>query len=251
MVHLMPLPGSAQAAAGLPDVVGRAVADAQALAEGGVDAVLVENLFDAPFHKDRVPPHTIAAMTAIVGALHRAVTVPVGVNVLRNDVRAALAIAEVCGGAFVRCNVYVGAAVTDQGIVEGAARQAVAYRRRLGSAVCIWADVDVKHAVQLGGPPIEQQARDAVERGLADGIIVSGPATGRPASAERIRAVKLAVPGTPVLVGSGLSTANAAEMLGSADGAIVGSSLKQGGRIDGPVDPERVRALVEVVRRLR
>jgi len=246
MVHLPPLPGSARWGGDLDAVIARAVADAAALAEGGMDAVLVENFFDAPFARGRVPAATVAAMTAAALAVRRAACVPLGINVLRNDVEAALSIACACGAAFVRCNVYVGAAVTDQGILEGAARRAQETRRRLGVDAEVWADVEVKHAAQLARRPIGEQARDAVERGLADAVIVSGPSTGAATPLERIRAVKTAVR-APVLVGSGVHAASVRRLLAEADGAIVGTSLKAGG-VDSPVDPERVRRLVEAAR---
>ncbi len=204
MVHLPPLPGSARGGeASLNDVLAQAAADARALAEGGADAVMIENFFDAPFAKDAVPPHTIAAMTRAVDAVRAAVPphLPIGVNVLRNDARAAIAIAHVCGARFVRINVYVGAAVTDQGLIEGAARTAVLYRRELGADVALWADVLVKHAAPLGVAVLEEAAKDAVLRGLADALIVSGAATGAPTAAEDVRRVKSVVPATPVLVG--------------------------------------------------
>ena len=247
MVHLSPLPGSPR---WTPDrsvdaTLANAAADARALEAGGADAIMVENFFDAPFAKDAVPPHTVAAMTRAVEAVRAAVTIPVGVNVLRNDARAALAIAHVCGAQFVRINVYVGAAVTDQGIIEGAARTAVLYRRELGADVALFADVFVKHAAQLGDGSVtlEDAAKDAVYRGLADALIVSGAATGSATRADDVRRVKAAVPGTPVLVGSGMSAETAPALLAHADGAIVGTSLKQDGQVAQPVDPERVRAL--------
>src|SRR5438309_896357 len=118
MIHLWALPGSPRFGGDLDSVLRAAVADARTLADGGMDGLIVENFFDAPFLKSRVPPVTVAAMTRAMAAVREAVTLPIGVNVLRNDVVAALSIASVCGAAFVRCNVYVGAAVTDQGIIE-------------------------------------------------------------------------------------------------------------------------------------
>jgi uncharacterized protein len=248
MVHLGPLPGSARYAGDLEPVLRRAEEDARALESGGVDAIMVENFFDAPFHKSSVPPHTVAAMTAAVLRVRQAVGLPLGVNVLRNDARSAIAIAHVCGAQVIRCNVYVGAAVTDQGLIEGAAREALEYRRTLGADIAIWADVEVKHAVQLGNTPVEQQAKDAVERGMADTVIVTGAATGAATPIDRLRAVCGAVPGTPVLVGSGLTPENAREVMALAAGAIVGSSLKQDGAVAAPVDGARVRALVDALR---
>lgn len=252
MVHLGALPGSPRydgAALPLDSVLERARADARALAEGGADAIMIENFFDAPFAKDSVPGHTIAAMTRAVLTVREAVpdNLPIGVNVLRNDARSALAIAHICGARFVRINVYVGAAVTDQGIIEGAARAAVLYRRELGANVAIFADVFVKHAAQIGDPSavtLEDAARDAVERGLADALIVSGAATGAATEAQEVRRVREAVPGTPVLVGSGFNAQTAGALLtAGASGAIVGTSLKRGGQVAEPVESERVRAL--------
>jgi len=244
MVHLLPLPGSPRdTGAGMEAVLARAVADAQALEAGGANAIMVENFFDAPFAKDSVPAVTVAAMTRAILAVRAITSLPLGVNVLRNDIRTAISIAHVCGAQFVRCNVYVGASVTDQGIIEGAARTAVLTRRELDADVAIWADVCVKHAKQLGTDVIEEAAKDAVLRGLADALIVSGAATGSltdPADAE---AVKSVLPNTPVLIGSGFDLDTAASLLAHADGAIVGTSLKPANDVSQPVSAERVRLL--------
>lgn len=247
MVHLGSLPGSPRDRGDLDAVIARAQADARALAEGGADALMVENFFDAPFDRGGVGPHTVAALTRAALAVREAAPeLPLGINCLRNDGVSALAIAHVCGARFVRINVYVGAAVTDQGIIEGIAREATLYRRRLGADIAIWADVFVKHATQLGDGSLTltDAARDAVHRGLADALIVSGAATGSATSPEEVRTAVEAAPGTPVLVGSGFSAATAESLWAAgAAGAIVGTSLKVGGRVDAPVDRERVRAL--------
>jgi membrane complex biogenesis BtpA family protein len=252
MVHLGALPGSVRASAPLADVIERAVADAHALAGGGVDALMIENFFDAPFAKGPVPPITIAALTRAVLAVREAAPgIPLGVNCLRNDGLSALSIAHATGAQFIRVNVYVGAAVTDQGIVEGLARDVQLLRRHLGADVAVWADVFVKHASQLGdgSQTLADAAKDAVARGLADAVVVSGAATGAATAPEVVQEAARAVPGTPVLVGSGFSSSNAPELVAAgAAGAIVGSSLKTGGRIDAPVDIERVRSLVSAVR---
>jgi hypothetical protein len=250
MVHLQALPGS-PFATGKPGeweaVCRHAAEDTQALLEGGADAIMVENFFDAPFAKTQVPPHTIAAMTLLVAQVRERVggRVPIGVNVLRNDAHAAIAIAHLCMAQFVRINVFVGAAVTDQGIIEGVARETLLYRRELGADVAIFADVFVKHAAQLGtGMTITDAAKDAVERGRADALIVSGTATGAPTDTETVRQVAHAVSGTPVVVGSGFTEENANELLSAgASGAIVGTGLKRNGQVAERVEGERVRRL--------
>jgi membrane complex biogenesis BtpA family protein len=251
MVHLGALPGAPACERSLREVVERAIADALSLQEGGADAILVENFFDAPFAKQRVPAITVAAMAVAVAEVRRAVSLPIGVNVLRNDVVSAISIAHACGTAFVRCNVYVGAVVADQGIIEGAARDARKTIRELGAQVLILADVGVKHSAPIAAVRVEQEACDAVMRGRADALIVTGPSTGLPADGAELLRVKQAVPGTPVLLGSGVEVHGPEELLRQADGIIVGTATKQDGRIEAPVDIFRVRALADRWRAIR
>ena len=249
MVHLGPLPGSARDAGDLRAVIERAVRDAVAIREGGLDGIMLENFFDSPFHKSEVPAVTVSAMTAAALAIREAVPIPLGINVLRNDVVSAVSIAHVCGADFVRCNVFVGAVVADQGVIEGAAREALETRRNLRAEVGIWADVGVKHARALAPSSLAEEARDAVQRGLADALIVSGSATGSPTDPDSAREVKESIPGVPVLIGSGFSTDNAGELLSVADGAIVGTHLKLEGKVQAPVDPNRIAALMKAISR--
>jgi membrane complex biogenesis BtpA family protein len=225
-------------------VIERAVADARALAEGGCDALLVENFGDLPFHVEHVAPETVAAMALAVAEVRRvASALAVGVNVLRNDARAALGLCASVGASFLRVNVHTGVAATDQGLVQGRAAETLRERARLAPHASILADVHVKHGTPLGAQPIGEAARDAVLRGLADAVIVSGVATGSPPGRADLEAVREALGGQTVLVGSGVDETNAAELLALADGAIVGTSLKRDGRIDQPVDVERARRM--------
>lgn len=250
VVHLLPLPGSARggAAGDLPRIVERARRDAAMYAAAGFDALIVENFGDAPFARDAVGPHVVAAMTRCAAAVYEETGLSIGVNVLRNDVLSAVAVAAMAGGAFVRANVYVGAAVTDQGVIEGRAAEVQALIRRLGAPVVVWADVDVKHAAPLAPRPIADLAGDAVERGLAAAVIVTGPATGQQAAEADLVAVRAAVPATPVYVGSGVTHASVPLLLRSADGVIIGTAAKADGLVTNPVDGERARAIVAAAR---
>jgi membrane complex biogenesis BtpA family protein len=249
MVHLEPLPGSPRWAGSMEEVTRAAVADARALADGGADAVLVENFGDVPFSPGRVDAACVAAMAAVATEIRRAVSLPLGINALRSDARSALAVATAVGARFIRVNVHTGAVVADQGILASGAHDTLRYRRLLGSSVALLADVQSKHATPLAAVPIEHEARDSVHRGLADGLIVSGEATGLPPKTSDLERVRLAVPGTPLLVGSGASAENAGDLLARADGLIVGTSVKRDGVVTNRVDPDRVRALVRAAGR--
>lgn len=254
VVHLLPLPGAPRSSPGLGAVLDRALRDAEALIAGGVDGFVVENLGDAPFARGAVEPATVAAMTRIATEIARILpqNVRLGINVLRNDPLAALGIAAAVGGHFVRINVHVGAMVTDQGVIEGAARATLLERNRLGAErIALVADVLVKHAVPLGPWTIEDAALDTALRGGADVLVVTGSGTGRPADPNDVRRVRDALgrterPGTPVWVGSGLDP-ESIPRFAPLDGAIVGTSLHRDGQLDAPIDPDRVRRVREAL----
>lgn len=229
-------------------VLERAVADAHALASAGFDGIVVENYLDAPFHPGRVPAITVAALTRVVAKVVDSVSVPVGVNVLRNDADAALSIAAVTGARFIRVNVHTGSMWTDQGLLTGQAHETLRSRRALDADVAILADVHVKHAVPPAGMSLAQAAGDAWHRGLADGLVVTGSGTGLEASASDVEAVADAVPGAPLFIGSGVTPVSVASLPRRARGAIVGSAVMRDGRAGAGVDPERAAALVRAAR---
>jgi membrane complex biogenesis BtpA family protein len=248
MVHVAPLPGSPRWDGSMDRVIAAAVADARALAEGGMDALLVENYGDAPFSPARVQAATVAGLAVVAAEIRRALPqTPLGINVLKNDARAALAVACAVGARFIRVNVHAGAVLADQGLVHSDAYHTLRDRRLLGTDVAIFADVGGKHAVPLAPIDLEQHARDLAHRGLADGLVVSGQATGAATPIEDVKRVRSAVPDVPLLVGSGVTPDTAAELLSVADALIVGTALKRDGNVQAPVDPERVRRLVASV----
>jgi uncharacterized protein len=249
VVHLLPLPTSPRWGGNLKAIIDRAEQEATALAAGGVDGIIVENFFDAPFPKDRVDPAVVSAMTVVTQRLMNLVTLPIGLNVLRNDAQSALAIATCVGAQFIRVNVWTGIMATDQGLIEGRAHELLRYRRELGSEVKILADVLVKHARPLGSPNLTTAVQDTIERGLADAVILSGWATGSPPSQEDLELARAAAHDTPVFIGSGADWENIANLMQAADGVIVSSSLKRQGKREQPIDPNRVSRFVEAARR--
>jgi len=247
MVHLRALPGAPgyDAAGGREAVHTAARRDAERLAAGGVDALIVENFGDAPFYPESVPNHVVAELTAVVESVRDVTDRPVGVNVLRNDGPSAVAVAAATGAAFVRVNVHVGARVADQGVLEGRAHETMRLRQRLDADVRVLADVAVKHSAPLSPDPASgAMLGDAVERGLADGVVVSGAGTGQATDHDAVRAAVATRDDrgldAAVFVGSGVTSDTVGDALSIADGVIVGSALKQ----DGAVSVDRVERLV-------
>lgn len=245
VVHLRPTPGSPRFQGSMGGLLEAAAQDARALAEGGCDGIIVENFGDAPFFPGSVPPETVAALAlALAEVRGAAASVPVGINVLRNDARSALGLCATAGAEFLRVNVHTGAAVTDQGVIEGRAAETLRERGRLCPEALLLADVHVKHAEPLGGGSIAQAARDVRLRGLADALILSGTETGAAPDRTPIDEVRRAVgEATPILLGSGVNVDNAPELLRGIQGAIVGTATKRSGEVRAPVELARVAAL--------
>jgi membrane complex biogenesis BtpA family protein len=250
MVHLKALPGSPDYGGSFRQVIDSALRDADSLQAGGVDALMIENLSDTPFFKDRVPVETVAAMTRLVTVIRQQTTLPLGVNVLRNDMISAMAIATTCDCQFIRANVLSWAMLTDQGVVEGKAAELLRYRRQLQSQVLIFTDCLSKHAFPLVPQPMELVALDTWERGGADALIISGVATGQPTDIDDVRAARKGAPDAPLLIGSGISDDNIPELLPLVDGIMVGTHFKENGKVENPVDLSRVRALVSLKKSL-
>ncbi|MCK5559444.1 MAG: BtpA/SgcQ family protein [Thermoplasmata archaeon] len=250
MVHLPALPGTQLNKLPLNKIAKLALKDAKALENGGVDAVLIENLNDVPYSKNTVEPHITSAITTIITEIRAAMKIPIGVNVLRNDWRAALGIAAITGASFVRVNVFTGAMITDQGVIEGSPKECIEYRNKLDPTIKVIADVWVKHGIPLklkGRLSIGQASKDTVYRGLADGVILTGEGTGEPVALEELHEVRGAVPDRPIFIGSGLNLNNINNYYDQADGFIIGTYFKRGGKITNQVDMNRVRKIVDLM----
>jgi hypothetical protein len=224
--------------------------DAESLTKGGVDALMIENYGDLPFFPDRVPSETVAHLAVLGRAVKKQFKLPLGINVLRNDGIAALAIAKAAGADFVRVNILTGASLTDQGIIQGKAHEIMRFRKKIdASHIPVFADVAVKYSSALSERTLEAEVEETLHRSGADGLIVSGAGTGKPVDLERLKTVKQIASGVSVWIGSGVTVENIDELSPFADGFIVGSSLKSS--LEAPIDEKRVKNLVERLQRGR
>lgn len=248
MLHLGALPGAPRSAFPVEETARRAVIEARTLAEVGFHGLLIENMHDTPYLRGGVGPEITAAMAVIGSAVRRAVSLPLGVQVLAGANQEALAIAKACGGAFVRVEGFVFAHVADEGIHQSDAGALLRYRRMIDAgAVRVFADIKKKHSSHALTEDVDlvETARAAEFFG-ADGVIITGAETGQPASPAEVAAVREAVT-IPVIVGSGIKPENL-DAYASASAWIVGSSIKRDGHWSGALDRERAAALVRALR---
>ncbi len=248
VVHMEPLPGS-------PDfddmdtVLTRALEDAKDLEKGGIDGLIIENFGDKPF-KRSIGKLPVSAFTRVVDEIKNSVDLPTGVNVLRNDWKAALSISKVLELDFIRVNVYTGMDSTCEGLIEGKAAEIQRFKTEHDVSCDILADIQVKHGKKIYPKDIEIEALEATERGLADGVIVSGDRTGEAVRKEQLESVQDVID-RPVLIGSGLDLENISDLLPHSDGAIIGTYLKMNGSISNPVSRERVKKIMQEAEDIR
>jgi len=244
MLHVGALPGTPSAQTPLEAIVEQAIADARIYRDEGFTALAIENMHDRPYLRGAVGPEIVAAMTVVAREVRRDVNLPLGLQILAGANREALAAAHASGADFVRVEGFVYAHVADEGVIESCAGELLRYRRLIGAdRVLVLADIKKKHSAHAITADVSiVETAKAAELFLADGLIVSGPATGIAASPAEVRDVADSVR-LPVLVGSGLSADNLSQFA-HATGFIVGSSVKRDGRWDQPLDRANVRAIV-------
>ncbi|ACB39826.1 BtpA/SgcQ family protein [Pyrobaculum neutrophilum] len=213
VVHLLP--------ADEPAYLDHAVRNARRLEEAGVDAVIVENFYDAPF-KPEADFKTAVAVAIAAREVARALSIPIGVNLLRNACRKAAVIAKYAGGRFIRCNAYTDVVLSESGILLPQAP----YLR----GVKVLADVHVKHGLTLYPPTLAEAVETASTRARPDAIVITGRKTGEPPDPVEIATAR-AYTDLPVLAGSGICF-NTLHLLKIVDGAIVGTCFKEGREVD-------------------
>ncbi|MBK8267167.1 MAG: BtpA/SgcQ family protein [Planctomycetes bacterium] len=250
MIHVGALPGTPRSQLTITQLIKSAVAEAALLAKHGADAIILENMHDLPYLNRNVGPEITAAMTAIASAVRSATIMPLGLQILAGANREALAVAHAASLQFIRCEGFVFAHVADEGLMPMAdAGPLLRYRRMIGAEnIAILADIKKKHAAHAITADIDlaETAQAAIFSG-ADGVIVTGTATGHPANPADVEAVAQAID-HPVLVGSGCTPENAKLFAPHADALIVGSYLKKDGAWENPPDPKRIKAMVKSLR---
>ena len=251
MVHLPPLPGTPFHRAGtFTKIVETAVSSARALDEAGADGCLVQTVDRVYPVIDDADPARVAALAILVHEIDAATSTAfrIGVQVMCNANQAALAVASVGGGTFIRATALVGASMTPHGLVQSDAEAVMRYRSAIGAReVDIVADIDTMHFRWFGGEkPIGEIARAARLVG-ASAVALSNP--DMRAVIGAVEAVRAATPDMPVMLAGGTNHDNVDQLLRVADGAFVGSCLERSGW-GGSIDPELARSYVNAVRQL-
>lgn len=251
MIHVGALPGTPRHEHSLDELLVAAARDANTLCEAGFDALIVENMHDVPYLRREVGPEIVASMSTVARAIRETIDLPLGVQILAGANHAALAVAQAAGCTFIRAEGFAYASVADEGLLDEAdAGKLLRYRRSISAeSVAILADVCKKHSAHAITADVSFEHHvDTIAFMGADGVIVTGKATGHPVDTDEL-AVATRACDLPVIAGSGANAESIATLFESADAVIVGSSIKENGHWSRPVDAANAEQVVTAARR--
>ncbi|XP_053904826.1 uncharacterized protein F13E9.13, mitochondrial-like isoform X4 [Malaclemys terrapin pileata] len=209
------------------------------------DGLIVENMHDLPYTVS-VGPEITAAMAVISAAVkHTCPRLPLGIQILCSANQQAVAVALAAGLDFIRVEGFVFSHVADEGMINACAGDLLRYRKQIGAQhVQIFADIKKKHSAHALTADVSiSETAKAAEFFLADGIVLTGTATGMQADPKELKEVEHAVK-IPVLIGSGVTLENARSYL-DANALIIGSYFKKEGYWANSVDPDRVKKFMD------
>ncbi len=243
VIHARALPGTPGGGQSVAEIAQAAAAEARAYEAAGFHGLIIENTHDRPYLKGSVGPEIVAAMSALGVEVRRASALPFGIQILAGANSAAIAVAHSCGASFVRVEGFVFAHVADEGLIESSAGELLRYRRAIGAdRIRVFADIKKKHSAHAITADVDlAETAKAAEFFHADGVIVSGVATGCPTDPDDVRTANQAA-NIPVLVGSGVTAENM-DRFSAASALILGSSVKEGGQWYNRLDESRIREL--------
>lgn len=225
-VHFPPLLGYKDFP-GFKIALANALKDVVAFESAGFDAIILENNYDIP-HTEFVDPAIITSMTYLIEKIRSQTKLPIGASVLWNDYKTALSLAKTLNLQFIRVPVFVDTVKTACGVIEGRAKNVIAYRTSIGAEhIAIFTDIHVKHAILLSKKTILQSAKAAIAAG-SDGLIITGKWTGQAPDMNELARVRKSVGNFPIIIGSGTDAENVTDLFRYANGTIVSTALKKG-----------------------
>ncbi len=252
MIAVAPLPGSPGYEGDDRKIVAQAMDDLRHYREVGAEVIVLENSHDLPYIKPPLPVRAIEVMKRVAREVRAAFGGPIGLQMLEAANDAALEIAHAAELDFLRVEGYVFAHIGGAGLIEGCAGKLLRRRKELGCQhIKIFGDVKKKHCSHAitGDLDIVDVVKQS-EFFLVDGVIVTGARTAEPPSVTELRRVKKAAH-VPVLIGSGMTPENIAKYYALADGFIIGSTFREGGRFLGRLERSRLDAFMKVFNGLR
>ena len=250
MIQPEPFPGSFRHD-GMPfeEIVAVSLKEIEMIQANGFDGYIIQNRNDAPVRQQALP-ETVAYMTALAKECRRKYPDMIQGILVNWDGVASLAVAAAAGSDFIRVeHTYTGVEVGYAGMLEAQCVDICQFKKRIGSHIPVYADVQEVHYEQLAGKSIVDNAWDTVMNAFADGLFLGGLSCEE--SIEIIKSVRKRLGSKiPIFLSSGATGDNISEILQYYDGVSVGTWVKNG-NMRNLIDPERAGQFMEGVKTAR
>ncbi len=212
-----------------------------------VDGVLTENYGWGYANANHATEKTGERLYEITAAVVKQATIPVGVNVLPNDYWQAFNIALQAQCRFIQMDHVTG----EFDGCESVDPDDFLWTRKCYRDIAVFGGIHPKY-YELFEPTCSLAECAKKAMALADSVIVTGQVTGDAATLDDLRIARDGLVAHPLIVGSGLAPENVQAQLAIADGAIVGTTLKDAGvRPGSRINVQRVQRLMKEVAKLR
>ncbi|MCX7004437.1 MAG: hypothetical protein NTV22_14355 [bacterium] len=242
----------------------RMLAEAAIYQQNGLGSLMLENVAGPYFVRGAQPPVIYWVMRALAERLRAAYAEhKIGLQILAYSDDWALEIACRCGLDFIRCESALFEGVRPEGRTPNAGNLAKLYQLRnrhmaqLGQTKPepqVYVDVQKKHTVFMAELDALEVWLENILFQKLEGVIITGRATGMPVAETDLQQARAALEkaaayshkavgrvwAPPLIVGSGVALDNIAMCKRYADAVIVGSSLKQNGYWECPLEEARV-----------
>ncbi|GHH98623.1 BtpA/SgcQ family protein [Neobacillus kokaensis] len=250
MLQPEPMPGSFRHS-GMPfeEIIQISVEEVAMLQRNGFDGYIIQNRNDAPV-KQIANPETIAYMSVLGYVLKEKFPNMIQGILVNWDGVASLAVADAIGADFIRVeHLYTGVEVGYAGLLEAQCVDICNLKKKLGSKVPVFADVQEIHYEQIGRKEISAAAWDTIQNAFADGLFLGGKNADE--SIEIIQKIRKKIGGNvPVFLGGGATGNNIARLLEYYDGVSVGSWVKNG-NMKNPIDEEKAKIFIAEVEKAK
>ncbi len=247
VIAVLPLPGSSLYDGDDQKVIDQALSDLDIYEKAGVDSILLENDHDLPYIQPPLDEKGVALMTEICKQVRKRFNGPVGIQMLEAANITSLEIAAEADLDYIRVEAFVFAHVGGSGIINGSAGKILRRRKELKAEhIKVFADVKKKHGSH--SLTIDLDIKDEIMQAeffLVDGVIVTSQFTGLNPDKNDLIKAKSATK-LPVLIGSGMNVDNITDYLPLADGFIVGSYFRKGGKFLEKLEPERLNKFMDL-----
>ena len=251
MIHVQALPGTPRHTLSIDEIVLQATKEAKVLSSSGMQAIMLENMHDAPYLNREVGPEIVSSLTRIARAVREVTKLPLGIQILAGANKAALAVAQASNLQFIRSEGFVFGHMADEGLIQSDAGELMRYRKMIGAEqIQVFTDIKKKHSSHALTADVSlEDTVEAAEFFLSDGVIITGTHTGKAVNENELESV-YAASHLPVMVGSGVTPTGLAQIWDHADAFIVGSYFKREGNWKYDPEPERLELLLQARRDL-